>query len=149
MPPLRERHGDVQILAKFFLKKYNKKNNTKRNLTISREALKAMEKYHWPGNVRELENCIERAVLLTPGDVIGIEDLFIPSSDTENGRRKNLKEMEKDIVLKVLKEEAGNKTRTAEVLGVSLRWLHYKLNEWNVGSKNKKNGNGDQQDNKN
>ena len=148
MPPLRERHGDVQILAKYFLKKYNKKNNSKRNLTISREALKAMEKYHWPGNVRELENCIERAVLLTPGDVIKIEDLFIPSSDTENGRRKNLKEMEKDIVLKILKEETGNKTRTAEVLGVSLRWLHYKLNEWNVGSKNKKNGNGDGQDDK-
>ncbi len=134
MPPLRERHGDVPLLARHFLKKFAK-NKLEKSLSLSRESLRVMERYLWPGNVRELENCIERAVLLSTGLIIGPEDLFIPQTEEENGSRKTLKEMEKDIVIKTLEEEGGNKTRTAEVLGVSLRWLHYKMNEWNVSEK--------------
>lgn len=134
MPPLRERHGDIPILAKHFLKKFARKSREPIK-HLSREALKALEKYHWPGNVRELENCLERAIILSSDDMIRPDDLLIPQVEEEDRQRKSLKEMEKEVVLKVLEEESGNKTRTAEVLGVSLRWLHYKLNEWNVSGK--------------
>ena len=134
IPPLRERHGDVPLLTRFFLKKFaNKSGETPKKL--SREAVKALERYHWPGNVRELENCLERAIVLSSGEEIQAEDLLIPKTEEGEGGRKTLKEIEKEVVLKTLEEESGNKTRTAEVLGVSLRWLHYKLNEWNIGGK--------------
>ncbi len=138
MPPLRERYGDIPLLTRHFLKKFAKKRNEKPK-QITREAMRILENYHWPGNVRELENCLERAIVLSVSDQITPDDLLIPTIENKTGRRKTLKEMEKDIVLKTLEEEGGNKTRTAEVLGVSLRWLHYKLNEWNVGKK-KNNG---------
>lgn len=140
MPPLRERHGDIPLLVKHFLKKFALKQGEKVK-KISREALRVLENFQWPGNVRELENCIERAIVLSNGPEILPEDLMIPQADIENGKRKTLKEIEKDIVLRILKEEGENKTRTAEVLGVSLRWLHYKLNEWGEGKKGKSDGN--------
>ena len=137
MPPLRERHGDIPLLVRYFLRKFASKGHEKIK-RLSREALKTLEKFHWPGNVRELENCIERAIVLSNSEEIQPADLLIPKADTDDGRRKTLKEIEKDIVLKTLEEEDGNKTRTAEALGISLRWLHYKLNEWNMtGKKNK------------
>jgi Nif-specific regulatory protein len=134
MPPLRERHGDLPLLVHHFLKKFSKKRDEKPK-RISREAMRELERYHWPGNVRELENCIERAIVLSVSDEIQPEDLLIPQSATVEQTRKTLKEVEREAVLKVLEEESGNKTRTAEILGVSLRWLHYKLNEWNVSNK--------------
>jgi Nif-specific regulatory protein len=139
MPPLRERHGDIPLLAKHFLKKFAKRGpgGTKR---LSREAQRALDKYHWPGNVRELENCLERSMVLSMGEEISAEDLLIPKTIDEDKKRKTLKEIEKDVVLKTLEEEGGNKTRTADVLGVSLRWLHYKLNEWDVTNKRRKPG---------
>jgi DNA-binding NtrC family response regulator len=90
----------------------------------------ALTNYQWPGNVRELENTIERAHLLSEGDAIDVSDLFIPEAEKLAIKSKTLKEYEKDIVLRILKECNGNKTQTAETLDVSLRWLHYKLNEW-------------------
>jgi len=137
MPPLRERHGDIPLLAKHFLKKFARKGpgGIKK---LSREAQRALEKYHWPGNVRELENCLERSIVLSLSEEITAEDLLIPKTVNEDKRRKTLKEIEKDVVIQTLEEEGGNKTRTAEVLGVSLRWLHYKLNEWDVSNKRRK-----------
>ncbi|MBC8492116.1 MAG: sigma 54-interacting transcriptional regulator [Candidatus Marinimicrobia bacterium] len=134
MPALRERHGDISLLTKHFLKKFAKKSGDTQK-RLCREALKVLEIYHWPGNVRELENCLERAIVLSSGMEITVEDLFIPKTKDEEKGRRTLKEIEKDIVLKTLEEETGNKTRTAEVLGVSLRWLHYKLNEWDISGK--------------
>jgi Nif-specific regulatory protein len=136
IPPLRERHGDVPLLTRHFLRKFTKKRNEK-SKRLTHEAIRALEKYHWPGNVRELENCLERAIVLSTGDEIYPEDLLIPRNEEMLGRRKTLKEIEKEVVLKTLEEEGGNKTRTAEILGVSLRWLHYKLNEWNSQLKEK------------
>ena len=138
MPPLRERHGDIPLLVKHFLKKFAAKQGepVKR---ISREAVKALEIYNWPGNVRELENCLERAIVLSTGPEIEFQDLMIPQAEVDGGGQRTLKELEREIVLRTLKEEGGNKTRTAEVLGVSLRWLHYKLNEWGEGKKGKSN----------
>jgi Nif-specific regulatory protein len=133
MPPLRERRSDIRLLVAYFLRKIAQKTNRK-SRTLSAEALRALTNYHWPGNVRELENTIERAVVLA-GDVavIGLDDLIIPEAEAETLTPRSLKEQEKEIVLKTLQECEGNKTKTAEILGVSLRWLHYKLNEWQTG----------------
>ncbi|MBM3330050.1 MAG: sigma-54-dependent Fis family transcriptional regulator, partial [Calditrichaeota bacterium] len=74
-----------------------------------------------------------RAHLLSEGETIDVSDLFIPEAEHLSQKRKTLKDHERDVVLKVLKECGDNKTLTAERLDVSLRWLHYKLNEWNRG----------------
>jgi len=137
MPPLRERHGDVPLLAKHFLKKFSKKRSEKPKI-LSREAMRLLEKYHWPGNVRELENCLERSIVLSLNEEIQADDLLIPTVAPGDSSRKTLKELEREFVLNTLEEENGNKTKTAEILGVSLRWLHYKLNEWNFNKKKEK-----------
>lgn len=128
MPSLRERKSDVPILADHFIRKVTDRIGIpfKR---LQSDAIRAIKNYHWPGNVRELENAIERAVVLS-GDnpTIRAEDLIIPKA-AETGQ-KTLRDYEKKIVLRTLEEMGGNKTRTAESLGVSLRWLHYRLNEW-------------------
>jgi Nif-specific regulatory protein len=133
MPPLRERRSDIRLLAVYFLRKVALKSGQKPK-TLSAEALRILTNYNWPGNVRELENTIERAVVLA-GDspVLNFDDLIIPEDEAEGLRPRTLKEQEKEIVLRTLQECDGNKTKTAEVLGVSLRWLHYKLNEWQIG----------------
>ena len=94
--------------------------------------MQALVNYTWPGNVRELENTIERSHLLSEGDIIDLDDLFIPEVNQLAHKNKTLKDHEREIVLRVLKDCGGNKTQTAEALDVSLRWLHYKLNEWKL-----------------
>ncbi len=136
MPPLRERRGDIPILVNHFLKKIGDKTG-QRQKRINSEALRALTNYDWPGNVRELENTIERAVVLAGEEPISIQELIIPEMDGEGLKPRLLKEQEREIVLKTLEECEGNKTKTSEVLGVSLRWLHYKLNEWQVAKSGK------------
>jgi transcriptional regulator with PAS, ATPase and Fis domain len=75
LPPLRERREDIALLVDYFLDKYNKQNS-KRIRKISRQVLYLLMKYPWPGNVRELENCIERAVIMSPGEVLSGD--FLP-----------------------------------------------------------------------
>ncbi len=129
MPPLRERDGDIPLLVKSFLEKRAKKIG-KSAKSITPEAMRILELYHWPGNVRELENAIERAIALAEDHDITAAELVISPVPKAAGNRKTLRESERDIVLRTLDECGGNKTRTAEVLGVSLRWLHYRLAEW-------------------
>jgi Nif-specific regulatory protein len=131
MPPLRERSGDIPLLVQHFLAKHTGKNN-ERVKKISHEAMRILEAYHWPGNVRELENAVERAIVLAEDRDITPSELIIPRVAKPAGNSKSLKEYERDLVLKTLEEMKGNKTHTAEALGVSLRWLHYKLAEWKV-----------------
>mgnify|MGYP005834498275 CR=1 FL=1 len=131
MPPLRDRRSDIPLLVHHFLKKIAEKTHQKPK-KITAEALKALSNYHWPGNVRELENTIERAFVLAGDNPITSDELLIPEIEGNALKPRTLKEIEKEIVLKMLVECEGNKTKTAEVLGVSLRWLHYKLNEWQV-----------------
>jgi len=131
MPPLRQRKADVPLLAHHFLDKYarGKRNYIK---GFSAEALSRLQAHHWPGNVRELGNTIERAVVLCRGEIIQPEDLRLPESEqadpTEVGL--TLKEVERRTVLRTLKALDSNISETARTLGVSRRWLHYKLKEW-------------------
>ncbi len=131
LPALRERQGDIPLLVRHFLKELAHKGKTPQKKESPR-ALQALVNYQWPGNVRELQNTIERAHLLSDGDMIEVQDLFIPEAERLSLKNKTLKDYERDVVLRVLKECGGNKTMTAEALDVSLRWLHYKLNEWKL-----------------
>jgi Nif-specific regulatory protein len=131
MPSLRERLDDIPLLVAHFLEKAAKRTSAETKI-CSREAYASLRSHQWPGNVRELENTIERAVVLS-GDRKEIlpDDLLITSLDDDQGP-KTLREYERDIVAGTLDEMGGNKTKTAEVLGVSLRWLHYRLKEWQI-----------------
>ncbi|NQU04712.1 MAG: sigma-54-dependent Fis family transcriptional regulator, partial [Calditrichaeota bacterium] len=129
LPALRERVGDIPLLVQHNLIKFSNKHNVPLK-RISPRAMQALANYHWPGNVRELINTIERAMILSGEDIINVEDLYIPEIESLASKRQTLKEHEREVVLKTLDECGNNKTKTAELLGVSLRWLHYKLNEW-------------------
>ncbi len=129
LPPLRERKEDIPLLANHFLDKYASKSG-KDVKGFSQEALKMLVGHQWPGNIRELENTVERAVILTKEAVIQPEHLQLPESEVRLPAEMSLKDFEKYIVQKTLTENEDNISRTAEKLGVSRRWLHYRLKEW-------------------
>jgi DNA-binding NtrC family response regulator len=134
LPPLRERRDDIPLLAGAFLDRAG----TMRGEAVKRlsePALDAMMNYVWPGNVRELENALERAVILTPGEVIEIDGLPerimepepIKLIDERPVRNPTLETIERAYIMWVLQSEAGNKTRAAETLGIDPSTLHRKL----------------------
>ena len=135
LPPLRARQKDILILAEYFLQKHSKAHNQPARL-ISQKARELFMQYGWPGNVRELEYSILRAVLFAEGDVIFPKHL--PEEvQSANGQQiesapvgLTMKEMEKELILKTLERMEGNRTRTAEILGISLRSLQYKLKHY-------------------
>ena len=129
LPPLRERDGDLPLLVQHFLAKHLKDAEGKQKRILP-EAIRIIERYHWPGNVRELENAIERAIVLAGDRDITPDELIIPRVSKPMTGAKSLKDNEREFVLKTLEDYSGNKTKTASALGVSLRWLHYKLAEW-------------------
>ena len=133
MPPLRDRDGDLPLLVRHFLNKYASKSGMQEK-RIASEAMRMLSGYHWPGNVRELENAIERAIVLAGDRDITPDELIIPRVMKAPGGSRSLREHERDYVMRTLDEMGGNKTKTASALGVSLRWLHYKLAEWKDGS---------------
>jgi DNA-binding NtrC family response regulator len=136
--PLRERKEDIPILAEHFLKKYNLENN--RSIEgISQKVYEMFMEYLWPGNVRELENYIERAVVtsrgkvLTPGDFskeLVLSKAYFSSEAIEVGC--SIYEAEKRLILKTLESEGGNRTKAAEILGISTRTLRNKLQEYGL-----------------
>ncbi len=138
IPPLRDRPEDVLALAEYFLERQCRENG-KTVQSIAGDTLKCLKKYRWPGNVRELENVIERATLICQGEQLTPSDLFMDDDDLRagaaggEGRGKlsgTIYEMEKELILQTLDEVDGNKTRAAEQLGVSIRTLRNKLNEY-------------------
>lgn len=154
IPPLRERKGDIPLLANHFLEKYRKEVRSNKKIKgLSEGALKVMLKYDWPGNVRELENSLERAVILTKGPLIIPEDLPQPLqkiSAWEKTRMKTafgslketLQESEKDIILEALKQADGNRKKAAAILNINRTTLYNKMKRLGLGkekmSQNKK-----------
>ena len=136
LPPLRERRDDIPLLVNYLIKKYNRID--KRSVKgLTEEAIHLLMQMPWKGNVRELENIIERAVLMRKGALIDKEDLFINEKNrpTEDTRYTfvppvSLKEMEKKVIFHALDQTNGNRTHAAEMLGISVRTLRNKLNEY-------------------
>ncbi len=135
IPPLRERKEDVPLLIDFFLKKYNIKH--KKNIkSLTREARDVLVKYDYPGNVRELENIVERAIVLTRGDHITIEDLPNFSEQALAGSdgsiRGTVESIEKTMILEALVNADWVQTKAAATLGLSERMLRYKIKKYNI-----------------
>jgi two-component system response regulator HydG len=139
VPPLRDRSTDIPLLAAYFLDRYARKNH--RSLKgIHPGAMDLLLRHSWPGNVRELENVIERAVIMARGDTLGPEHL--PATlQGEHAREpqapllasgRSLKAVEEEMILKTLEDMGGNRTRTAEILGISRRTLQLKLKAYGV-----------------
>ena len=141
LPPLRERAGDVLLLARHFLAEHARRKGGQA-LGLSDEASAKLMYYRWPGNVRELENCIARGVALAASDVLMGDDLpervrtyvserVVVTADDE-GEVIPMAEMERRYVARVLGLVNGNKTRTAELLGFDRRTLYRKLERWGL-----------------
>jgi len=135
LPPLRERRGDVPILAREFVVKHSKRVSKKIE-GVSDKALSILMNYNWPGNIRELENVIERAVILTKGPMILPEDF--PDSLTarkgkgdlkeENHKLKEaLKDPEKDLIMRALDAMDWNRNEAAKTLGINRTTLYKKM----------------------
>jgi DNA-binding NtrC family response regulator len=135
IPPLRERKEDVDDLARHFLNKYAKKL-AKPVTTFTTEARELLSAYRWPGNVRELENVIERAVIVCETGAIGAEDLSISSYSVIDDMSVNpsLEEMEKNYILRVLNETAGNQSKASQLLGIDRKTLYLKLKKYGINS---------------
>jgi len=131
LPPLRERKEDIPLLAEHFLNKFAA-DNRKEVTGFSPDAMEFLLGYDWPGNVRELENAIERAVILAKDSLITVADL--PQENLSLVRLastgKNLKEVEKNHVLNVLRKTGGNYSEAARILGISRMTLYNKAKEY-------------------
>lgn len=134
IPPLRERPDDIQFLTEYFLRMYEGDAGHE-NLEISKKAMDKLMAYSWPGNVRELQNVIHRTTIFCDGSEIKDDDIefktySIPSPSSTD--IKTVAEMEKDLILRTLEKTANNKTKAADILGISSRTLRNKLHEYNL-----------------
>lgn len=137
VPPLRERKDDIPLLAMAFLKEFAQDNKRDINAFESK-AMSALYTYSWPGNVRELRNSIESALVLASGNSIQLEDL--PESIRKIGEQKiiriengtSLQDAEKIIIQETLAAQGGNKSRTAEILGIGRKTLYQKINDYKL-----------------
>ncbi len=129
IPPLRERGCDVLELARFFLLRAGK-NMQKTALRLTPDAEQVVMGYSWPGNVREMENMMERMAILCD-DLVEADDLPITTSGP--ARPVLFKEIERQAILDALQANDGNRTKTAQQLGISLRTLQYRLKDYGIG----------------
>ena len=135
VPPLRERKDDIPLLINTFMQEFAKENG-KEIKNIDNHARAALYKYSWPGNIRQLKNCMESAVVMCSSDTITLNDLppTIKSESSANSMQipfgVTLDEAEKIIIQQTLAQNQGNKSKTAEVLGLGRKTLHRKLDEY-------------------
>jgi two-component system response regulator AtoC len=146
MPPLRDRKEDIPSLVEHFLAKH-RYSATAQPAAISEEAIRRLMEYNWPGNVRELENVIERAVVLSRGQIITSREL--PFGDHEAGEgedsegdadakgdssffKKSVAQFEKDLIMKALRDANANRSKAAEMLGIYRRLLYAKIKEYGL-----------------
>jgi DNA-binding NtrC family response regulator len=134
VPPLRERAGDVPLLARHFAARFAREMGAE-EVQFAPDALAALAGYGWPGNIRELMNAVERAVALS-GGAIGVEHLpervrgARPTTNDPEGTVITLDELERRHILAALERTDGNKTRAAELLGIDLSTLYRKLKRY-------------------
>jgi DNA-binding NtrC family response regulator len=132
VPPLRERRGDVPLLAHYFLKKYNDRYGMTTRLT--NPAVKMMQEYTWPGNVRQLQHMMERLTILAPSGRIDDEAVTgaIASSEPREQASESLADTETEQIRRVLTATGGNKSRAAKILGIERKTLYRKIERMGV-----------------
>ena len=138
LPPLRSRPEDLVPLAENILAQLGARQSPPKRYKLAPEAQQLLLAYHWPGNVRELMNVLERGVALCQGEMIADDDL--PPQVREKraadflgaavARRMTLADLEREFIERVLEDEAGNKTRAAQRLGLDRKTLYRKLDEY-------------------
>ncbi|NJK98045.1 MAG: sigma-54-dependent Fis family transcriptional regulator, partial [Bacteroidales bacterium] len=135
LPPLRERTGDIPLLANHYIKIYAKKY--KKNIKgISANALKKLNQYPWPGNVRELQHSIERAIIMSDGNILELDDFILSTQGNKSSEVElntfNLDDVEKMIIVKVLKQYQGNITQAAQELGITRTSLYRRMEKYDL-----------------
>ena len=140
LPPLRERPGDIEALAEHFLKEFSNKC-AKPEFELSAEAKQALLTHPWPGNVRELKNVMERMVVMSSGQTLGLEDVPAEvrrepgpatAAAAEPGAVASLAELEKQHIVRVLRHTGGNKKETARILGIDRSTLYARLKTYEI-----------------
>jgi len=135
LPPLRERTADIPLLANHFLGIYAKKYR-KNIRSISSDAMKKLNQYQWPGNIRELQHSMERAVIMSDSDIIQPDDFLLSSRSEKLAEIEinsyNLEEIERNIIIKVLKQNQGNVSQAAHVLGLTRTSLYRRIEKYGL-----------------
>lgn len=140
IPALRQHSQDIPELVDHFVRLYSSRNR-KQIDRLTPAALEMLCRWEWPGNIRELENCIERAVILCPGEEIGVPELpaalreSVPAGESTLQVGTSLKEMERQLILQTLEQTGGNRTRASEILGITRQTLQNKLRDYGLIAK--------------
>lgn len=135
VPALKDRGGDIELLANFFL---NENKSAMDHKYLSPEALKVMNEYHWPGNIRELKNAMQRAYLMSEGKMVAVDhlptDVLTPEvvQREEDYTEMTLEDLEKKHIVRTLEHMKGNKTKTAKTLGITVKTLYNKLHSYGM-----------------
>jgi two-component system response regulator FlrC len=136
VPALRERREDIPMLVRHFVERACAENE-RSLMDITDAAMQTIVEHSWRGNVRELENCLERSVILTENEHLDRGDLRLDTEDAGAGRAAHLddsqltlRDMERELILRRLDLTGGNRTRAAEMLGISVRTLRNKINQY-------------------
>jgi DNA-binding NtrC family response regulator len=130
VPPLRQRREDIPALVSHFIGKFSR-SMSKKVSKISASAMRALQNYDWPGNVRELENAVERAMVVGREPMLEEADFGLRPHST-GGHPQSLDDVERDYIMRILQESAGNKTRAAKILGIDRVTLHNRLKRYGL-----------------
>ncbi|MCG8414522.1 MAG: sigma-54 dependent transcriptional regulator [Pseudomonadales bacterium] len=132
LPPLRERKGDIALLANHYAELYANKYH-KTALEIPESELHKLESYHWPGNIRELQHALERAVIISDGSWLMGDDILISKQDRGNGEKElNIAKLEKQAIQQAISQFDGNLTKVAKALGLGRTTLYRKMEKYDL-----------------
>ena len=138
LPPLRERRGDIPLLARTFISEFAQRHH-KEITGLPNEVARALTRYDWPGNVRELKNCIESMVVVTKDTILGLDDLpghispgrlALPAPTKLSGM--SLRQVERELIRSTIAECNGNRKEAARRLGIGERTLYRKLSQYEL-----------------
>ena len=138
MPPLRERHGDIPLLANYYIDRYNREFR-KRVRGLTPDAMAMLEQHPWPGNIRELRNAIERAMLLLDHEWIGPDDLTALVRPASRCRFRlpadgvKLGDVERQLLVQALERARGNQTHAGQLLGIDRDQVRYRIEKFGLG----------------
>jgi DNA-binding NtrC family response regulator len=136
LPALRERRGDIPLLANYYVDRYNREFK-KKVRGISADALRLLEGHRWPGNIRELRNAIERAMLLIDHEWIEPEDLAMSRAEAPAQFRLppegvSLEDVERQLVMQALQRAGGNQTHAGQLLGINRDQVRYRIEKFGL-----------------